>query len=83
MINVDSIRRERNSKTVPLARFYSEYKSNSTIFYGFVEGKDDPSYYRSIINSYLPEQCSIILYPCDGKKNVRYIFDQIRSKNFK
>lgn len=83
MMDIDSLRRERSCKTVPLARFYSEYKSNSTIFYGFVEGKDDPSYYRSIINNSLPEQCSIILYPCDGKKNVRYIFEQIRSRGFK
>lgn len=65
---VETIREERNERTVPLSQFYSEYKKSSNICYGFVEGKDDPSYYRHVINSKLPCNCSIVLYPSMVRK---------------
>lgn len=79
---VETIREERNERTVPLSRFYSEYKKSSNICYGFVEGKDDPSYYRHVINSKLPCNCSIVLYPSNGKKNVHYIYNEIQKRNY-
>ena len=46
MGTVDTLRQERKGRTVPLQQFLSEYKQDVKICYGFVEGKDDPSYYR-------------------------------------
>lgn len=83
MSTVDTLRSERNGRTIPLARFYSDFKIASTnICYGFVEGKDDPSYYRTIINNHLPTGCSIILYQSNGKENVKYIFDELSKRNY-
>lgn len=79
---VDSLRRERTGPTVALAAFYSEYKKDPKSFYAFVEGSNDPSYYRTVINNNLSEGDSITLYPCNGKKNVKYAFDQIRSRDY-
>lgn len=76
--DVEILRGERFVKTVALTRFLEEYEvDNVTKCYGFVEGKDDPSYYRRIINNNLPKKCEIKLYPCDGKKIVKYIHDKL------
>ena len=83
MGTVDQLRQERNGRTIPLARFYADYKKDSSnICYGFVEGKNDPSYYRTIINNLLPPKCSIILYPSNGKENVKKIFEEINKRNY-
>lgn len=77
-MEIDELREERNGRTVPLQQFYEEYnKKNKNKCYGFVEGKDDPSYYRRIIDNNLSDNCSVTLYPCDGKKNVKYIYNQL------
>lgn len=85
-MTVDTLRDEREGRTVPLTLFYSEYKKeDNKICYGFVEGKDDPSYYRGIIQSRIPRGCSVILYPTGGKKAVSNIYKlinwEIYSKN--
>lgn len=83
MGTVDNLRQERKGRTIPLARFYADFKvGSSNICYGFVEGDDDPSYYRTIINNKLPKGCSIILYPSNGKENVKYIFEEISQRNY-
>lgn len=83
MNTVEQLKLERNGRTVPLARFYEDYKTDaSNICYGFVEGKDDPSYYRPIINNLLPQGCYIILYPSNGKENVKYIYEEISKRGF-
>lgn len=73
----DTLRSERNGRTVPLSQFLSEYKNDEKICYGFVEGKDDPSYYRRFINNMIEQDCCVILYPSNGKENVKYIFEKI------
>lgn len=83
MNTVDELRSERKSPKVPFTIFLGDYKKTEhNICYGFVEGKDDPSYYRQIINTKLPESCKIILYPCDGKKIVSYIHKKIDWRKF-
>jgi hypothetical protein bfra3_15159 len=83
MGTVDNLRQERKGRTIPLARFYADFKvGSSNICYGFVEGEDDPSYYRTVIKNKLPKGCSIILYPSNGKENVKYIFEEISQRNF-
>ena len=82
MGTVETLRQERNGRTIPLQLFLSEYKKDEKICYGFVEGKDDPSYYRRIINDKIDIDCKIILYPSNGKGNVKYVFDEIhKNKN--
>ncbi len=75
---VDALRKERNGRTVPLLQFLSEYKNDVKIYYGFVEGKDDLSYYRRIIKDKIDIDCKIVLYQSNGKGNVKYVFDEIR-----
>lgn len=83
MNTVDALRSERNGRTIPLARFYSEFRSESiNICYGFVEGKDDPSYYRTIINNHLPEGCYITLYSANGKEAVKYIYEELSKRDY-
>lgn len=83
MGTVDNLRQERKGRTIPLARFYADFKVGSTkTCYGFVEGDDDPSYYRTIINNKLPKGCSIILYSSNGKENVKYIFEEISKRDY-
>lgn len=83
MGTADILRLERKGKTVPLSRFYSEFKKDSSkVFYGFVEGKDDPSYYRTAIKQKIDRDCSIILYPSDGKEVVKYVYEEIRNRNY-
>ena len=83
MGTVDTLRGERNGRTVPLTSFFEAYKSDSNcICYGFVEGKDDPSYYRNAINNKLKSNCSIQLFPSNGKENVKYVFEEVRKRNY-
>ena len=83
MGTADSLRQERNGRTVPLARFLADYKKDAKkICYGFVEGKDDPSYYRTVIKNRMRTDCHIILYPSGGKENVKYIYDEIHKREF-
>ena len=83
MGTVDTLRLERYGRTVPLSRFYSDYKKDSPkVCYGFVEGKDDPSYYRTAIKQNIDKDCSIILYPSGGKEIVKYVYEEIRNRNY-
>ncbi len=82
MGTVEALRQERNGRAIPLLQFLSEYKNDVKIYYGFVEGKDDPSYYRAVIKNKINNDCRIILYPSGGKGNVKYVFDEIhKNKN--
>lgn len=50
--------------------FLSRYKHNSMCVYGFVEGKDDPSFYRGAIENNLPEGWSVDLWSVGNKEKV-------------
>ena len=79
----DLLRLERNGKTVPLSRFYTDFKKDSSkVCYGFVEGKDDPSYYRTTIKQKIDKDCSVILYPSDGKEVLKYVYEEIRNRKY-
>lgn len=80
MGTVDKLRQEREERTVLLHQFLSEFKNDAKVYYGFVEGKDDPSYYRKPITDKITEDCSVIFYPSNGKKNVKYVFEEIRNR---
>ena len=60
MGTADLLRLERNGKTVPLSRFYTDFKKDSSkVCYGFVEGKDDPSYYRTTIKQKIDNKTQV------------------------
>lgn len=82
MGTVDKLRQEREGRTVPLAQFLDDYKKDAAkLCYGFVEGKDDPSYYRTVIKNRINNDCKILLYPSGGKGNVKYIYDEIHKRD--
>lgn len=76
MLEVEELRSYRNNWTVAYTEFLDDYKKTQiNICYGFVEGKDDPSYYRTLINKELPQNCKILLYPSGNKENVKKTYD--------
>lgn len=81
MGTVDKLRQEREGRTVPLSLFLHDYKKDAAkLCYGFVEGKDDPSYYRTVIKNKINNDCKILLYPSGGKGNVKYIYEEIHKR---
>lgn len=81
MGTVDKLRQERDGRTVPLQQFLSEFKKDAKVCYGFVEGKDDPSYYRTVIKNRINNDCKILLYPSGGKGNVKYVYEEIHKRD--
>jgi hypothetical protein len=54
--------------------FLSRYSEKSPVVYGFVEGKDDPSFYRCAIERFLPPDWKVELWPVGGKEKVCALF---------
>lgn len=50
--------------------FLLRYKSGAKIVYGIVEGKEDPMFYRGLIEQSLPNSWAVELIVADGKDNV-------------
>jgi hypothetical protein len=53
--------------------FLSQYNKTEKRIYGFVEGKEDPSFYRGAIEHYIPEDWDI---------DLRHAGNKIRSSNY-
>lgn len=62
--------------------FLLVYEKNAQCVYGFVEGKDDPSFYGCLIEPQLPEKWSIKLIPSGNKKKVLKSFDSFNWIDF-
>lgn len=61
--------------------FLLRYKTNADVVYGIVEGKQDPMFYRGLIERQLPEGWEVELIPAGCKDNVlraKDSFDWIR-----
>ena len=56
--------------TGPYHEFLGMYKASSPIVYGFVEGKEDPSFYRGFIEQALPAGWSVRLVRSGNRKSV-------------
>ena len=63
--------------------FKLRYSKTSKVVYGFVEGKDDPSFYHGLIDNALPEDWEVELWPAGSKKNVYKIRDGFDWRRFK
>lgn len=62
---------------VPYHKFLLTYKKMKNHVYGFVEGKDDPAFYKGLINQMLPSDWSVELFVAGNKKNVIKIHSTI------
>lgn len=63
--------------------FLSSYSKNERVLYGFVEGKQDPSYYRGIVDGQIQAGWSIRLIPAGSKKKVYELYQKIDWRRFK
>lgn len=55
--------------------FLLYYKKGEKIVYGFVEGRDDPSFYCGLIANQLPTEWDVKLIPSDNKDKVIKVFE--------
>lgn len=63
--------------------FILRYSKHKRVVYGFVEGKDDPSFYRGFIDSILPDGWEVELWPAGNKDKVFEIYRQINWRKFR
>ncbi len=63
-------------------RFLLRYRPHDKIVYGLVEGKDDPMFYRSAIERFLPEDWTVKLIPAGGKQKVLEVFRSLDWHSF-
>lgn len=58
------------SSSAAYHEFLLRYKEGERTVYGFIEGKDDPTFYRSMIERNLPEDWEVVLIRSGNKENV-------------
>lgn len=63
--------------------FLSRYSKNAKVVYGFVEGKEDPCFYRGFIELQLPNDWRLELWPAGNKNKVYDIHKNIDWRRFK
>lgn len=72
-----AIHEQALSATVSLYHeFLARYRKNARVVYGFVEGKEDPSFYRGCIDSLLPQDWQVDLWPAGNKDKVVQLHDE-------
>lgn len=71
-----------NSSNVPYHEFLLPYKVAERVVYGFVEGKDDPSFYRGIIEHSLPEEWNVELIRAGNKDKVLRVLNSMDWSRF-
>jgi hypothetical protein len=62
--------------------FLTRYAKARRVVYGFVEGKDDPCFYRGFIESKLPEDWEVELWPAGSKDMVYRVHSMIDWRRF-
>jgi hypothetical protein len=76
--------RAAQRSNVFLHQFLTDYEKNNKIIYGFVEGHDDPSFYRNFIDNIFPNnEWSVCLYPVGGKQKVLSILKDLNWRIYK
>ena len=63
-------------------QFLARYSRTAKVVYGFVEGKDDPCYYRGFIEQLLPDDWDVELWPVGNKKKVCGVYSLISWERF-
>ena len=72
----------KNKAKIVLHEFKIRFKKNCNIIYGFVEGKDDPSFYRGFIENIIPSDWSVELWSLGGKDGVIDIYSYLDWRRF-
>lgn len=62
--------------------FLQKFRKNKKEVYGFVEGKDDPNFYKNMILAILPEDWNVVLFPSKNRDNVINLEHEISLKNY-
>ena len=57
--------------------FLSRYSKTKSVVYGFVEGKNDPCFYRGFVDSTIPDNWEIELWAAGNKEQVFNIYNII------
>jgi hypothetical protein len=71
------------TKSASYHEFLLRYSKSAKVVYGFVEGKDDPCFYRGFIESLLPEDWRVELWPAGNKDQVYKIYRTIDWRRFR
>lgn len=76
MVNMIHLHQQALAGANPLYHeFLLGYKKDGKFVYGFVEGRDDPSFYKGKIDERLPEDWQVFLICCGSKNNVLEILN--------
>jgi Protein of unknown function (DUF4435) len=62
--------------------FLSRYSKIKKVVYGFVEGKEDPCFYRGFLEHAIPDDWNIELWAAGNKKQVYKIYNDIDWRSF-
>jgi hypothetical protein len=73
----DLLRSARSSRGTVVHKFLTNYDPNSDRIFAFVEGDADEVFYRAQIQKYIPDQRSIYVYNCEGKRGVSNAYEDI------
>lgn len=72
MLDVHALARQG---AVPvLHEFKLRYSKDAHVVYGFVEGKQDPCFYRGFVDHVLPEGWEVELWPAGSRNNVYQLY---------
>jgi Protein of unknown function (DUF4435) len=72
-----------DSKVASYHEFLTRYSKSRKVVYGFVEGKEDPAFYRGFIELLIPEDWAVELWPAGNKKQVYEIHSLLDWRKFK
>ena len=62
--------------------FLSRYANTAKVVYGFVEGKDDPCFYRGFIEHLIPEDWEVELWPAGNRDQVYRVYADMDWRRF-
>lgn len=62
--------------------FLSRYSTTAKVVYGFVEGKDDPCFYRGFIDHFLPDDWEVELWPAGNRDQVYRVHADMNWQRF-
>ncbi len=62
--------------------FLARFSKTKKVVYGFVEGKEDPCFYRGFIEHFLPDDWEVELWPAGNRDQVLRIYRDIDWRQF-
>ncbi|MCP4284482.1 MAG: DUF4435 domain-containing protein [Gammaproteobacteria bacterium] len=71
-----------SSKIASYHEFLARFSKTKKVVYGFVEGKEDPCFYRGFIDHFLPDNWEVELWPAGNRDQVFRIHRDIDWRRF-